>query len=383
MENKLKNKSASRPEFYFYRKKILSLVAKFVDACGYAFFKENKNNLKIDGKILVVNLGGVGDLILSEPLLSSLLTLGQVDLVCAPGNEKGLLGRVKINKVFYLSLPWSGGKKRLGRTLIDLWRLGGRLKQEKYEVAFDVKGDPAVILLLWLARIRQRIGFNNGGLGFLLTRPMSQPQHLHRSKIDCALLQPLDGNFSDRDRVPYLQFVANQNFFSAEKNYRPGYPTITVHIGTSAPARLWPLAYWEKLILMIVDDYNVAIIGGFQESKDFQSFPDRIKSSVINLCERPWLDTANALKNSVLFVGSNSGPGHLASALGCPVISIFSAANDPAEWAPAGAKVLTFRTECAGCEKITCANPICLQRVLPNDVSNLINNMCQAARNKI
>jgi ADP-heptose:LPS heptosyltransferase len=252
--------------------------------------------------------------------------------------------------------------------LVNLWRLSRRLRTEKYDLALDIKGDPAVIILLKLAGIRYRLGFSNGGLGFLLTHPFSQPQHLVRPRVDLALLAPLAGDFLIYERAPHLALTLDSNFLRTQANYRSGRPVISVHLGAGAPAKLWPLKYWLELLSSLAADYNIVVIGREGELNDLADLPEQLQAAFIKLIGRPWAETAQALANSALFIGADSGPGHLAAAVGCRVISIFSAANDPAEWAPAGARVLVFFPACAGCEKSVCSDLQCLRQITPAQV---------------
>jgi ADP-heptose:LPS heptosyltransferase len=191
---------------------------------------------------------------------------------------------------------------------------------------------------------------------------------LRRYKVDLSLLAPLVGYSFNYDRPPALVVAADPDFFINYRNYQPQLPVITVHLGASVPARLWPLPYWIKLLSLLVGRYNIAVIGGLSEQSNFNQLPPELKDKIMNFLGRSWQETAQTLKNSSVFIGANSGPAHLAAAVGCPVISIFSAANDPVEWAPEQAKVLIFAPACAGCERLVCSDPHCLKNITPAQV---------------
>ncbi|MBI3026361.1 MAG: glycosyltransferase family 9 protein, partial [Candidatus Tectomicrobia bacterium] len=63
-----------------------------------------------------------------------------------------------------------------------------------------------------------------------------------------------------------------------------------------------------------------------------------------------------------LFVGNDSGPSHIAAALGVPVLCLFSGTNDPAEWGPRGGAVVILRRriECEGCGLAECGHHSCM-----------------------
>lgn len=78
---------------------------------------------------------------------------------------------------------------------------------------------------------------------------------------------------------------------------------------------------------------------------------------VINLCgELAPRETAAVLRKAELFLGSDSGPMHLAAAAGVPCVIAFAARTRPGIWFPHGAanRVLYRNVDCAGCNLETC-----------------------------
>lgn len=356
-----------KPTYYFYHKRLVRFFFEIIDSIGFYFFKSQPVITKSESKILVVNLGGAGDLIISEPLLSTLFDFSnqKIDLVCFPGQEKALLDLPYLGKFFYLELPWLGGKKGKRQSFVAWYKLIKVLRLEKYDIAFDVKGDPIIILLLLFSGIHFRVGFNNGGLGFLLTHPFSQLEDQKRFKTDLFLSEALALENRDYYREPQLLLLSNE----------PWANNITVHLGASVQARCWPLEYWAELLLLLGDKYQINIVGSFQDAKALFL----LKPELVNLCHdysgQSWLETARIIKKSSLFIGANSGPAHLAAALNCRVISIFSAANNPDVWAPPSANVLIFKPNCYNCELDYCSHLACLQAITPLMVYNTVSKV--------
>lgn len=83
--------------------------------------------------------------------------------------------------------------------------------------------------------------------------------------------------------------------------------------------------------------YTPAIIGG---PNDIFPFEDKkLEKQVKNLTGKLSLhETQILLSLARVFIGIDSGPGHIAAAVGCPVVSIFSSVNDLTRWHPYGAK---------------------------------------------
>jgi len=373
--------SLAKPAYYFYRSKPVADLFKMIDSLGFVFYQEmakvkKELILKPENKILLINLGGAGDLILSEPLLAALSDYSQqkVDLLWFPGQEKALLNHPALGKIYNLELPWLGGRKKLFNSLADLWRLSRVLKKEKYFLALDLKGDPLIILLLFFSQIPKRFGFSNGGLGFLLTHSFSQPENLKRYKINLSLGEAYLENFTNYYRAPQLNLPENLIFPESLKNSSTQ-KIIVIHLGASTQSRRWPQDNWIELIKLLLSEYGITLIGDLEDSKKLFLAAPELRDSVSDLSGKTWLETAQIIKRADLFIGANSGPAHLASALNCPVISIFSAANNPEVWAPNKAKVLIYKPDCYNCELSYCSNLTCLKALTPEMVYRGVSNI--------
>ncbi len=369
-------KTEIKPLYYFYHRRLLKSFFGLIDAIGFSFFTIKPRIARSTGKILVINMGGAGDLIISEPLMSALSNLfgRPVDLVCFPDQEKALLELSCLGKIFHAELPWLGGKKKIFSALADIWKLRRILRLENYSAAVDVKGDPIIILLLHLSGIPVRAGFSNGGLGFLLTHPFSQPENIKRHEIDLSLLGAFEGWKTDFYRSPRLSISDKAVSLEKPDNYLQKI-TVAIHLGAGVQARRWPLKRWSVLLSALAGRYDIVIIGSPEDSRSLFSLAPDLAVFCLDLSGQSWAETARIIHGAAVFIGADSGPAHLAAALGCPVISIFSAANNPAVWAPAGAEILIFDPGCAGCEKDYCSGQSCLEAIAPQAVIDRLNEI--------
>ena len=98
----------------------------------------------------------------------------------------------------------------------------------------------------------------------------------------------------------------------------------------------------------------------------------RTEGRVVDLCGKlPGLRSfMMAAYQCTVFVGNDSGPGHIAAALGVPVISVFSGTNDPAEWGPRGPSVVIVRKriDCENCGLTFCDHHSCMVGLDPSTV---------------
>lgn len=139
-----------------------------------------------------------------------------------------------------------------------------------------------------------------------------------------------------------------------------GKPTIACCFGTKMQAKDWEISNWKQLVARLsgaLPNWRLAIIGSADELERAEACATRWEGPVANLCGRlSPRESAAVLENCAVFVGHDSGPMHLASAVGTPCVAIFSARNLPGQWFPArpGHTVVYHKTDCFGCMLETC-----------------------------
>jgi len=117
---------------------------------------------------------------------------------------------------------------------------------------------------------------------------------------------------------------------------------ITLHPWTSDPFKQWPIERFVSLTQRLTGELNqkVIIIGGNLELNKSKEYFAGLDSHVINLTGRTTLiQLAALLKKSKMLISGDSGPSHLASAVGTPVLTIFRSdipAKSAKRWGPWG-----------------------------------------------
>jgi heptosyltransferase-3 len=137
-------------------------------------------------------------------------------------------------------------------------------------------------------------------------------------------------------------------------------PTIACCFGTKMQAKDWELSNWRELVARLrgaLRGWRLVVIGSADESKRAEQCVSGWHGPVVNLCgQMSPRESAAVLEKCAIFVGHDSGPMHLASAVGTPCVAIFSARNLPGQWFPArhGHTVIYHKTDCFGCGLETC-----------------------------
>ena len=165
---------------------------------------------------------------------------------------------------------------------------------------------------------------------------------------------------------------------------------IAVSVGTKVQAKDWGRDNWRDLLGKIAAEFpeRVLLLLGAPEESDASEFAAegwRANGGgpVVNLCGRLTpRESAAAIARARLFVGHDSGPMHLAAAVGTPVVAIFAARNIPRQWFPFGKqhRVVYHRVECWGCGLETCIEQQkkCLMSITVDDVVQVVRSQLSA-----
>jgi heptosyltransferase-3 len=161
-----------------------------------------------------------------------------------------------------------------------------------------------------------------------------------------------------------------------------GRAVLAVSVGTKVQSKDWGRERWRALLHAVGEahpDYALALLGVREEAEvsEYAAAGWRAGAGggavVLNLCGTLTpRESAACLARSKLFLGHDSGPMHLAAAVGTPCVAIFAARNLPRVWFPYGPghRVVYHAVECAGCGLETCVveRKRCLKAIAPAEV---------------
>lgn len=247
-----------------------------------------------------------------------------------------------------------------------------RVRRFRPDLVVNLRHDLRDILLCHALGRRHLVTYNHRGLARLARHPGPPPRE-DRAEADnhVALLTATLGLAPVP--TPPLAWPADDDARAAAAwADAPGDgPAIALHAAARTPAKLWPVAHWRALITIWARDGNpkLALLGG----------PDDGPLNAAIARDLPVADwtgrftlrqTAAVLAAADVLVGVDSGPGHLARAVGTPVISLMSGTNSAARWAPDPATALRVAVDCAPCRLAVCpvAGHPCLRNIEPAQV---------------
>jgi ADP-heptose:LPS heptosyltransferase len=229
----------------------------------------------------------------------------------------------------------------------EAWTLARTLRRHRFDVAVVSNPLKAIHAAVWLARIPQRVGYDRKWGGLLTDRIPDRKAagDRHEVEYNCDLLRALQLPAAVPARWPFevglepegraVQRLLAEAGVSSER-------FVAVHPWTSNPRKRWAPARYRALIERVSRDLAtpVVVIGGAAErSQAAQVLP--AGGPVADLTGRLDLrQLAALLQRARALISNDSGPVHLAAAVGTRVLALFGTsdpATGPRRWGPWGA----------------------------------------------
>lgn len=155
---------------------------------------------------------------------------------------------------------------------------------------------------------------------------------------------------------------------------------ITASVGTKVKTKDWGKDNWYQLLSLVSSrfpDLGLALIGSYDERLRCDYVARGWRGPKLNLAGAASpRESAAVMAKSVLFLGHDSGPMHLAAAAGVSCVAIFSSRNKPGEWYPAGNghTILYNYVDCLGCNRMRCIdrNSMCIKSISVDKVFSTV-----------
>jgi heptosyltransferase-2 len=306
-------------------------------------------------RILVIEPWNIGDVVLATPILSELRARfpdAHIAILAKPYARELLEESGLVDEVIECDLPWTAQKNKYRVTpavVRDLRGLIRRLRRQRFDVTLDARMDIRSNVLAAVIGARRRIGYDVGGGGWLLTHALpSDRDNSHKIDDWLALLELLpetQASAAERPR-PTLVVTKDERERARQKLTEAGArarPLIAYHPGGSHPGKRWPRQHFEELIRGLnteVGGSHIVFLG--PDEKGSSGWP----SSAI-IFREPLRELMALLSCCDVLVCNDSGPMHVADALGVPVVAIFEIGN-PQWFGPSGERATVIRGELAG-----------------------------------
>ena len=289
--------------------------------------------------------------------LRSLAADATIDLVVGSWNADLARTIPFVDRVETLDARWlARGDQSYGPVQLLTRARGWR--RHRYDLAFNFEPDVRSNLLLAVSGARHLAGFASGGGGPLLDLALDYDPQSHtadnvvrlvRAAFDGPPAQPV----SARLRIPEAD---REEAARVLAGLPPG-PVIAIHLGAGRAIKQWPEARFAQVAARLIAERAASIV--LTGATEDRAQVDQVKSTlpadrVLDLAGRADLTRLAAVLERVgLLVTGDTGPMHLAQAVGTPIVAVFGP-SDPRRYAPRGPldRVVRIDLPCAPCNRI-------------------------------
>ncbi len=345
-------------------------------------------------KILVMRYRFIGDTVLTVPFLRNLRQAypeARIDLMIEPFSGQVLEGCPYVDRTipfeFKTIHKYSASSQRSKLAgYVHYWKL---LRQEGYDAAFALKRSLSSALLIRAAGIPRRIGFATEGRTFLLTDPVPyrQDQHEVQNFLDCLRVLDIPVQSDDLELWPSPENDAQAGKLFADAGWKKDDLKIIIHAAASLPAKQWPLDRFAAVMKVLKERYGAHFIytGAPGDAALYQEIERLGPFNGMDLCGKTGLHAnLSVYRAANLFFGVDSGPMHMAAAVGVPVVALFGP-TDERKWGPwgNGHTVITRRLPCYPCKPHKCADNECMKRISVEEALEAVEKKLSAIMPKI
>jgi lipopolysaccharide heptosyltransferase II len=313
-------------------------------------------------KILVIKLRAIGDVLLSTVVLESLRSGfpdASIDFLTERPSREVIEGNPCVNSAVIFD-----GKKQSGLGLIL------DIRRRRYDLVIDLFGNPRSALVALGSGARYRVGYRFGWRRYcynIITEPRGNKVHNTEFNLDAVRRLGIPVVSSS----PHFPLTRKANDFAeaffSDRGLK-GKFVVALNPGGGWPSKRWPIRHFAQLGDQLTEKYGAKILvvwGPGEEGraaeiqKSMRARPDLIPPSNLK-------QLGAILKRCNLIVTNDSGPMHIAAAVGTAVVAIFGPTN-PEFQGPVTERRAIIQNQdllCLGCNFTHCpiGNP-CMEKL--------------------
>lgn len=331
--------------------------------------------------LLCVRLDGLGDLIMTGPAMRALRESQRgrrLTLLASPAGATAVALLSEVDEVITYEAPWMKATPMRVDSGVD-HALLARLRRERFDAAviFTVYSQnplPAA-LFCYLADIPLRLAYCRENPYQLLTDWVREPEPeagvRHEVQRHLDLVATI-GCRPRHERLSVLIPPQARALVRAVLAESVAMPYVVVHPGASAPSRRYPAESFVKVADGLAEQGLSVVFTGDDAERDLiQGIQRQMRSPSVSLAGRLTLQELCALlAEAPLLVSNNTGPVHLAAAVGTPVVDLYALTNPQHTPWQVASRVLFHDVGCKYCYKSVCpaGHHDCLRQVRPEAV---------------
>ncbi|MDD4600221.1 hypothetical protein SDC9_04302 [bioreactor metagenome] len=334
-------------------------------------------------RFVIIRLSSIGDVLHCTPVARALKEkfpschitwiVGQVSYPMVECNPF-------IDEVYVWSRERWEKLMRQGK-FIEAWQMWRQLKKDMakrdFDVALDVHGLFLSGMVTSATKAPRRIGLGGtkeqNGL-FMTEQAPILPQDIHVIQRYLSVLRPLGITTNHYGMTLSLSDEARRFAaqFLSENGVAPDEKLVIINPATTWLAKNWPTEFFAQTADVLASQARIMICGGPGDADLAKKIKACTNVQIIDAVGKTsLLEMAALLEQANLLIVGDTGPLHMAVALGVPTVSVFGA-TDPAKFGPltAGNIVLRSKVGCRPCHKTVCPQKDmrCMRSLRPETV---------------
>ncbi len=339
-------------------------------------------------RILLLRLERIGDLLMTLGALESVRATwpgARIDLVVGRWNLDLARHLPWVDQVEALDVPWLARGKD-GAGVGAVLRRAGHWRRTRYDLGINLEGDIRSNVLLALSGAPWRVGFAMAGGGAALTHPVSFAATAHTddntrhlvAEAARALRQSLVAPAPTWPRLslPDAVWHAADRLLDASDPPGPhapaakdGRPLVGLHVSGGRAIKQWPPSRFGEAAGRLAQSLGGRLV--LTGTRDDRWLVEAAKAAippgveVVDLVGPLDLPTlACVLGRLTIYVTGDTGPMHLAAAMGTPIVAVFGV-SDPRRYAPLvpRRRIVRIDLECSPCNRVRLPPERCRGRV--------------------
>ncbi len=310
-------------------------------------------------RILLLRLERIGDLLMALPAIADVRALAPdagIDLVVGSWNADLARAIDPVTRVQVLDAEWlarEGG----GLGLPALARAARQWRGARYDLAINFEPDVRSNLLIAMSGAAWTAGYRSSGGGALLDVALDYDTQAHTTDNARRLVATIFGRTPPAGSGPALSVPAEAHQRASRMLGDPRGPLVGVHASGGRAIKQWePDRFAEVAHRLIATTGATIVLSG---SAGDRALVDRVKQAlpaahVIDVAGELDLPTlASVLERLDLLITGDTGPMHLAAAVGTPIVAVFGP-SEPGRYRPRGPRDRVVRIDlpCSPCNRI-------------------------------
>src|SRR3972149_1469254 len=350
--------------------------------------------------ILIVKLSAIGDVVHILPSLSALRKLyphAHIAWVIEEAASDLIKGHPYLDRVIVSRRKrWVQELKR-GQlsALKEIMEFIRTLRSIRYDLVIDFHGLLKSSVIVFLARAKRKLGYKSmqelSGLFLNEKIPEDMNKHAvcryldfvsHLSRTDFTeYKEALELEYCEEGRAEFLIPVGEREEKKIAGLLESKGVAVKKFVAVN-PVALWVTKLWDdesfaRLCDLILHEYNLPVIFTGTEKKEIRRIQAYMKTTAINLAgETSRRELACLYRQAAVVVTTDSGPMHIAAAVGAPVAALFGP-TDPIRTGPYGKghRVIRSNLSCSPCFLKKCPTRECMYQISVDEVFHAVGDL--------